>query len=440
MVRYINADCPCGNGRRIKIRGGDLIFGNIENLFVYPNLDINQFEDALRKTLSFWPIITGRIIVNDDEYLIECNDQSIPLTITENNQLKSWPNYPVIIDDASIVEPFIDSVIFKPEVEPLVRLKITHLIESDEYIVGISVCHMIGDADTNIRFLNDLSQIYQGLQPLLPRPIFERDLLQEEKPDFSIPLIEHLSEHAGRKENLLSSISKEYPETDPLNLSLSSKEISQIRSQIQANDQLTDHDILCAYLIRTLNQNFFENEDQYIRSIHMLINYRGVSDQVAPLGYVGNALLTTFTSQFSNPLSVLHIAKTIRESINLVRNKDLIEKWIISADVLTRQLVKEDRITFIFGSDQFVFNSNWKYDWVKLVNFGMIDRCRFHTVGLFKFYFRIFRLNPIKQDDNTWIRDETGAEIAFRIPKGQQKENFLKAWRTDVERNFFDLY
>lgn len=439
MLRYVSADCPCGNGRRIKVRGVDLIFGNIENLFIYPNLDVEKFEKALGKTLSFWPILSGRISVTNDEYFIECTDQSIPLTITENNQFKSWANHPVIIDDASIIQPFVDSVIGKGEDEPLLRLKITHLIQSDEFIVGTSFCHMIGDADTKIRFLNDLSRIYQGLQPNLPRPIFERDVLQDEHPDLSIPLIKHLAERAGKKETLLSSISQEHVETDPLNLSLSSKEISQIRSAIKANDQLTNHDILCGYLIRTLNKSFFENEDQYIRNVHMLINYRGVSDQVAPLGYVGNALLTTFTSDFTNPLSVLDIAQTIRQSINSVRKKDLMDRWICSADVLTRQLVKDDRITFIFGSDQFIFNSNWKYDWVNQVNFGMINQCRFHTVGLFKFYFRIFRLNPIKQDENNWIRDEAGAEISFRIPKGQQKENFLKEWKTDVQRNFLDL-
>ena len=98
MTRYVSADCPNGNGCRIKLRGVDLIFGYIENLFVYPNLDVDRFEKALSKTLSLWPIVTGRLIVDkdNDEYLIECNDQSIPLTIVENDQLKSWPNYPSV--------------------------------------------------------------------------------------------------------------------------------------------------------------------------------------------------------------------------------------------------------------------------------------------------------------------------------------------------------
>ncbi len=105
-----------------------------------------------------------------------------------------------------------------------------------------------------------------------------------------------------------------------------------------------------------------------------------------------------------------------------IRNEDLIEKYVTSADVLSRQLIKDNRIHFIFGSKEFIFNSNFKYDWTNEVNFGMINQCRFHAVALYKFYFRIFQLNPIKNQDGIWIKDNGGAEIAFRIPKGRKEK------------------
>jgi len=442
MTSYIDALSPSGNGRRIVLFGTDLIFGNIENVFVYPTLDVNRFRDALHQTLSYWPIVTGHLLIDEnDQYIIECSDNSIPLTYTENDQLICWPDLPVIVDDMTILQPFIDSVQHKPEREALVRFKITHLLQSGEYVLGTSFYHMIGDANTNIRFLNDLSQIYQHLEPTLPRPIFERQSLKEENLDFSLPNIVDLSENAGKQQTLIDCITKEYVETEPINLSFSSNEITQIHNLIENNAEITPHDALCAYIIFTLNKHFFINTtDEPIQHARMLVNYRGVCNRLAPIGYVGNCLLTTIPIGFSNPLSLSDIAKAIRQSIQSIRNEDLIKKYITSANVLCRQLVKDNRITFIFGSKEFIFNSNFKYDWTDQVNFGMINQCRFHTVGLYKFYFRIFRLNPTKNQDGIWIKDNGGAEIAFRIPKGQEKEKFLAAYKKDIEENFLNLF
>lgn len=441
MTSYINASSPSGNGRRIVLLGTDLISGNIENVFVYPTLDVNRFRDALCQALSRWPILTGHLLFpnGNDPYLIECSDNSIPLTYTKNDQLKSWPHLPVIVDDMTILQPFIDSVQHKPEREALVRFKITHLLLSDEYVLGTSFYHMVGDANTNIRFLNDLSRIYQHLELTLPRPIFERQSLQEENLDFSLPNIIDLSENAGSRETLITCLTKEHTETEPINLSFSSSQIIQIHNLVENNAEITYHDALCAYIIYTLNKHFFAITEEPIQHIRMLVNYRGICNRLAPIGYVGNCLLTTIPADFANPLSLSDIAKTIRQSIQSIRNEDLIEKYITSANVLCRQLVKDNRINFIFGSKEFIFNSNFKYDWTDEINFGMINQCRFHTAGLFKFYFRIFRLNPTKNQDGIWMKDNGGAEIAFRIPKGEGKETFLAAYNKDIEENFRNI-
>jgi hypothetical protein len=182
-------------------------------------------------------------------------------------------------------------------------------------------------------------------------------------------------------------------------MSFSSEQLIQLRHLIENNAEITTHDALCAYIILTLNKHFFSTTDQYIRHVRMVINYRGVCNRLAPKGYVGNSLITTIPSEFSNPLSLSDIAKTIRQSIKSIRNEDLIEKYVTSANVLCRQLIKDGRINFIFGSKEFIFNSNFKYDWTNQVNFEMMNQCRFHTVALYKFYFRIFQLNPMKNQD-----------------------------------------
>ncbi|CAF4557157.1 unnamed protein product [Rotaria sp. Silwood2] len=72
MTSYIAASSPTGNGRQIQLLSTDLIFGGIDNVFVYPSLDVDRLRNALSRTLSFWPILTGRIFVdNDDQYFIK---------------------------------------------------------------------------------------------------------------------------------------------------------------------------------------------------------------------------------------------------------------------------------------------------------------------------------------------------------------------------------
>ncbi|CAF1571036.1 unnamed protein product, partial [Didymodactylos carnosus] len=383
-----------GNGRRITLRGTDLVFASIDNVFIYPTLDVDRLRNALSQTLSFWSILTGRIVVDDDQYIIECSDNPIPFTYTENDQLEYWPDLPVVVDDKTKVQPFIDSVQYKPETESLLRFKVTHLIRSDEYVFGTSFSHMVGDADSNIHFINDLSRVYQHLDPLPPRPVFERDLLNKENLDFSLPLIMDISEKAEKKEAIFDCFTKEKSETDSLNLSFSSDQLTKLHTVGKSNNEVTIHDTLCAYIILTMNKHLFLTTDEHIQRARIVVNYRGICDSLAPYGHY------------------------------------------CQADVLTSQLTKDGRLNFVLGTNEVVFNSNFKYDWANQVNFGMTNQCRFHTVTSYNFYFRIFQLNPVKGKDGSWTREDGGAEVAFRIPKGEGKEKFLEGWKKDIEENF----
>ncbi|CAF3851781.1 unnamed protein product, partial [Rotaria sp. Silwood1] len=63
-----------------------------------------------------------------------------------------------------------------------------------------------------------------------------------------------------------------------------------------------------------------------------MINYRNVSDSVAPPGLVANAVLMPLSDRFEDPKSLSSIAKTIRHSIKQSRNVEFIERWVATAD------------------------------------------------------------------------------------------------------------
>ncbi|CAF2056546.1 unnamed protein product [Rotaria magnacalcarata] len=440
MTSFIDASSPTGNGRRIKVLSTDLIFSGVDNIFVYPSLDIDRLRDALSRALSFWPILTGRIIFeSDDQYFIEFSDNSIPFTYNENDELERWPNLPVIVDDMKLIKPFIDSTQYKPEIESLLRFKVTRLIRSDEYILGTSFCHMVGDANSIVHFHNDLSQIYQNLEPIFPRPVFERHLLDKEDPDFSCLPVLKLYRNTDKKETILARLAQEYTETDPINMSFSSEQLAKLHMLAGDSNEITTHDALCAYVIFLINKHLLINQDECIRRAYIYVNYRGVTDLLTPKGYVANAIMQPLSSDFPNPCSLSSIAKTIRELIKRTRQEDFLQKWVTSANVLMGQFKKDGNVNFVWDKDEVVFNSNFKYDWSNLVDFGMKNLCRFHTMGIFKYYFRIFHLNPVKLEDGNWIKDNRGVEISFRIPKGETKEKFLAAWKNDIQEDFSNV-
>ncbi|CAF0745223.1 unnamed protein product [Adineta steineri] len=440
MTTYINASTPTGNSRRIKLLSTDLIFGGIDNVFVYPSLDIDRLKNALSDTLSSWPILAGRIFIDDNEqYFIEFSDKSIPFTYIENNQLEQWPNLPVVVDDMTILQPFIDSVQYKPEIEPLLRLKVTRLVHSGEYILGTSFCHMIGDANSNIHFLNDLSQNYQHLEPCFPPPVFERHSLNEEDSQVSLSPILKCYQNTNTRELVIARIIKEQAETDYINISFSSKQLAQLHTLAGGvHNGITVHDAFCAYIILTMNKYLFLTDDEYIRRTFMLINYRNTPDSLATNSNVINAIITTLSSDFPEPLSLSSIAKTIRQLVETTRQKDYLRKLVTSANILMAQFIKNGHVNFVWDKNEVIFNSNFKYDWANEVNFGMINQCRFHTMGLFKYYFRIFQLNPVKEDDGNWTKDNGGVEVAFRIPK-ELKEKFIEACEKDIAENFINV-
>jgi hypothetical protein len=187
---------PTGHDRRIDLAGMDLWLSVcIDNVFVYPEeIKVDQLREALGQTLSLWRLVTGGIVIEDDrQYTIEMCDNPIPIMLVVNHDLAEWPlNSNVIVDagDERFLT-FIDQVqvtrSFAPsDDEPLVRLKLTQIVQSDEWVLGISWYHPLGDAAACLQFSKTLSHFYQRMEPIRPLPTFERRLWREDEAKRSV--------------------------------------------------------------------------------------------------------------------------------------------------------------------------------------------------------------------------------------------------------------
>jgi hypothetical protein len=440
---------PTGNNHRIELAGFDLwTIARIDNVFVYPSeINIDQFKEALSRTLSLWPIVAGRTILeNNEHYIIEMCDNPIPVTLVINNDLNKWPldsnvivEYnekllPTFIDEVQVTKLFTNS-----SDEPLVRFKLTHIVESDEWVLGISWYHVLGDAAACLHFSQTLSRFYQQMEPTKPLPIFERRLWREDEADQSfLPFMKQLRD-AKPLDVIFKNTLDDQTNYHQLNLHFSGKQLAELRILAGGNN-VTINDALTAYIILTLNTYCYYNNDQcLILRTNTAVNHRGVSDSISPQGQVANAVFMMLSDNFDDPYSLSNIAKTIRQSINKSRDPKFLEPGLATAHGLMRKNLK-NYILADLGCfpNEVVVNSNLRYDWANLVDFGYTDKCRFYTAWTGPLYLRIFRLNPEK-DGNKWLlRDRDGAEVSFRMEK-DLKEIFLNAWKRDISENFINV-
>ena len=439
---------PTGENRRIELAGIDLwITPRIDNVFVYPSkLYPNQLQEALGRSLAKWPLVCGRFLVVDQKrYFIEMSDNAIPVIFVDNGELKNWPlDLSVVLDTAEgRLQPFLDEIpsarlLHGSVDEPLFRLKITNLTRSGECVMGASWAHILGDACACLNFLHTFSQLYQHIEPSIPSPIFERRLWSQNEVDPSLlPTMRHLCDAVPIEHNLQRNLPTKVTH-DHMNIRFTGEQLASLHAM--ANDTtLTVHDVLLAYIIRTMNSTCYFTDDMIIRHTNMIINYRGVSDSIAPSALVANCTLRMLSDTFEDPLSLRSISKSIRKSILRSRNEKYLESWLATADGLMRDMARDELQVNIDPFDNgIVINSNFRYDWANLVDFGHTDQCRFHTDGTTNLFLRIFRLNPSTTDARGIERDRDGAEVAFRMEKNLKKQ-FVDTLQRDFDEKFVSV-
>jgi hypothetical protein len=434
---------PTGAGRRIALVSLELHPNwPINRVFVYPSLDVDRLKTVLEHALSLWPVVCGHIQVDDasaNNYSLVCSDKGVPFTFIENTQLTRWPtDLPVVVSESSQLAPYLDPVVDElRNCVPLLRFKVTHLTCSGEYIFGVSFSHVIGDAASAALFLNDLSRLYQHLEPLAPRPVFERHVWSNDNVDLKLFARMKQYRDGGPIEELLEVYRKEHQSSDPITMIFSSNQLALLRTRA-SNDQLvvSTNDALVAYVIFRLNTHFFL-EQQQIQRASIVVSYRGISTALCAPVQVGNCFMHIVSDDFSDPYSFSTIAQTLRHSINKAREESFAMSQIAAENFRRKQLDdKNFKPNWSYFDNEVSINSQYKCDWVQQVDFGMKNQCRMHMSQATYIYLRVFQANPVRGKDGTWTRDVGAGELSIRLTSGPQKERFVQAWKNDMKEDF----
>ncbi|CAF5160059.1 unnamed protein product, partial [Rotaria sp. Silwood1] len=196
------------------------------------------------------------------------SDNPIPVSYTENTDLSAWPVNLNIVSELhqNPLVPFIDGVdvvklIPGSQYEPLIRLRLTRLVQSGEWVLGVSWAHLLGDAAALLNFLSTISRIYQHLKPFEPMPVFERRLWLEEEIDQSfLPLMKHLT-YAGPLQEMFQHFGSWKDTYEQLSIRFSGEQLAKLR-ELAGGNEVTIQDSLSAYIILTLNTHCYLNDDK----------------------------------------------------------------------------------------------------------------------------------------------------------------------------------
>jgi hypothetical protein len=261
----------------------------------------------------------------------------------------------------------------------LLRFKVTRLICSGEYVLGVSFSHVVGDAASAALFLNDLSRLYQHFESLALRPVFERRLWSNEEAD-SVLFVRMKQYRDGAPiEALLEIYRKENENTDSVTMTFSSKQLVLLRTRV-GGDQLvvSKNDALIAYVIFRLNTHFFL-EKQIIQRAFVIVNYRGISTKLCSPDQVGNCFMIILSDDFSDLYSFSIIAQTLRHSIKKARNEPFALSQIATEHLALKQLNdKQFKPNWTCFDNEVIVNSQYECDWIDQVDLGMTNQCRMH--------------------------------------------------------------
>ena len=437
---------PTGQGRRIQLVTFDLQPSwPINRVFVYPSLDVDRLKRALEQALSLWPIVCGHIELDDtssSHYSLVFSDNAVPFTVVENTQINRWPtDLPVVVSDSSQLRPYLDPVVDElRNCAPLLRFKVTRLTCSNEFVLGVSFSHVIGDAVSFALFLDDLSRVYQHLEPRSPRPVFDRCLWPNEQPDLDLIVRMKNYRDGAPLETLIDAYRKEHESSDPCTMIFSSKDLAILRARAGGDSLIVStNDALIAYVIFRLNTHFFRGQ-QPIQRASIAVSYRGISQTVCLRVQVGNCFMNVLSDDFSDPYCFTVIARTLRHSMNNVRKEPVAISHVATENLALKQLDdKQFKPNWTCFDNEVFVNSQYKCDWAELFDLGMTNQCRMHMAQAKKLYLRVFRPNPVRENDGTWSRDVDAVEVSVRLTRGPPLELFVQAWKNDAKENFANI-
>ena len=241
--------------------------------FYKKRINHDSLINSLKKVLNDFPIFSGRLKTINHALHIDCNNQGVPFSITDDPATLDWTlaNLPKL--NRSRFVTVINSRQWNSNRMPLMTVKLTNLA-CGAMVLGICWHHSIGDMHTFMELMKAWSNTFNGKSYDLPLIVEKRDTYLEhniEKNNNIAPglrtidtceLLRILSYQVFRHENICE-----------LQFYFSEDELTAMKKELSMETDmwLSRNDVLCAHIFSLISElDSYQDE----RCLSILVNYR----------------------------------------------------------------------------------------------------------------------------------------------------------------------
>ncbi|KAJ6524028.1 hypothetical protein B0H19DRAFT_1244068 [Mycena capillaripes] len=438
-ITWVPPETPTtlGDHKSLAFPDGNELFLQLKVVACYvlpEKLDISRFKYALASTLARFPTYAGRLNRTDDDWRIDLTNSPIPVEVVEDDETSQvvQPSVEHCVVQSSLAQFFNPVSLegaMKGEDVPLTSFKITNLKQSSRTVIGHSWNHILGDYQTSTRFVQTLSQYYQGLPPPPPPTFHKRNWPQPPSGAEGEALYKKYTPHIVKDypfEEVLAKYSKEAQNSPMIDINFTAKQLDAIHSlarRWQPDDEWCDgeainvsrQDSMSAYLVTLQNRCL----PQPLHTLMNMVNYRTKEPQEDDLwrhpDNAGNCVYLP-----SVDLSTAHdlgsISRAIRRNIMAARSKEFLETYLMLNSASQNHIVKHGRFHIFPGPSVALANSVVGFDRNKLAHFGFPGRTQVYNEVSWERMFRIFPSNPVRMPDGSWRSNEGNVVVSLRVP------------------------
>ncbi|MEU7340419.1 acyltransferase [Streptomyces sp. NPDC007074] len=306
---------------RVRLSVYDLMTGTFatpRTFYYRRTLDAAALRASLAATLPHYPLLTGRLVRDDDRGLsVVCDDAGVPFT--ESHSDRPMPEYGL----GRSAKDDIGSYLHKASAfrivghdTPLLTVRVTHM-RGGGSVLGVSINHSIVDGAGYLDFLRHWSRVHHGEEHRAAP--YARTLLDGLAEGAAPDAARHSSQYAlvsgPRKARFILRVNAGARRVRTLTLRFAAEEVRALKEHARAGLagsglRVSSGDALSAHLWKVL-ADLRARPDDSAERLGMVVGLRSALRAALPDGYWGNAVTNVTPEMPGAELRAASLADTV---------------------------------------------------------------------------------------------------------------------------------
>ncbi|MFF4402317.1 acyltransferase [Streptomyces sp. NPDC001480] len=318
-------------GERVRLSVYDLMTGTFatpRTFYYRRTLDAAALRASLAATLPHYPLLTGRLVRDDDGGLsVVCADAGIPFT--ESHSDRTMPEYGLDRSAKQDLNSYIHRAAAFRVVGhdvPLLTVRITHM-RGGGSVLGVAINHSVVDGSGYLDFLQHWSRVHHGLQHRAAP--YARTLLDHVADGAAPGAEDHSDQYAlvsgRRKFGFIWRVNAGARRVRTVTLRFAADEVRALQEHARAGlagrgPRISAGDALSAHLWQVLAELRARPDDSTER-LGMVVGLRSALRAALPDGYWGNAVTNITPALPAGELRRAPLADTaaaVREAVDSI--------------------------------------------------------------------------------------------------------------------------